>query len=456
MTLTKDAHRPALHTLGGLLPLSLGYGALVATHLPTTLVFSLVPLALAAVPAGHLPWLEWSWMRWRPLALTVLGMMFGVGLAAPYLLPAMTMQEHVLIAALTSWHKYNHNFFFGEVGWGRFDLGHDFKRTLYVPFLATAVMGVMGFLLERGTNKNPEQNLLASGTTTSSALRRLSSFFLTVLCASVFMMLPLSGFVWRLFPELQIIQFPWRICSVLTVAAVVLVSLGLSGLRRPLSRWAATQLYFLVVALTGGLAYAGEAIWKFAETASSIERVAVGVASYQIDVPEYRPRWALQDLRTTVQEVRRTRADIERERGGTEGVAWVDLASMPDNPLIGAQTVIGRADLTVSAWRSRELWLACANDQPVTLNVSQLYFPGWTARRNGELLALRPSEPAGLLEVDVPAGEGQIAIILEPLWPERIGNLMGLASAGVWLVGYGWMLWRRKFNANEKSTGQPA
>ncbi len=442
------------HWLGGVLLLAFGYGALVATHLPTTLVFSLVPLALAVVPVGRLRWVEWSWVRWRPLALTVLGMAFGVGLAAPYLLPAMTMQEHVSMAALTSIHKYDHNFFFGEVGWGRFDLGHEFKQTLYLPFLATTVMGLMGFLLARGGAAKIDQSLLTSAPTTARERGRLGGFFLAVLGASAFMMLPVSDFVWRLIPKLQIIQFPWRICSVLTVAAAVLVALGLDALRSPLTRRAALPLCFLVVALAGGLLYTVEAMGKFIDTARPDGRGRTFIVQHQnFDVPEYRPRWAEQDLRTTVRTVRRTPADLERERGTTNGVTWVDLALRPNDPLIGAQVTKGSADLAVAGWRSRELRLACANEQPVTLHVSQLYFPGWTARRAGQVLPLRPSEPAGLLEVDVPAGDGEIVLTLEPLWAERTGNRVGLASAGLWLAGGGWWLGRRKFKASETSTG---
>lgn len=429
----------SFRSLTGTLLLATGYGALVATHLPTTLVFSLVPLALAAVPVGGRRWLEGAWVRWRPLAFTGLGMAFGAGLAASYLLPAMTMQEHVSMAALTSFHQYNHNFFFGELGWRRFDLGHEFKQTLYLPFLATAVMGGMGFLLARSRPKNVHQSRLTVRVATLMERKRMGWFFLTVLGTSVFMMLPLSDFMWRLLPHLQIIQFPWRICSILTLSAVILVALGLDGLCRPLSRQAAVQLSFLVVAIAGGLGYSSKAIWKFVETSPHIER-AVVTKSYNMDAPEYRPRWAKQNLRTTIQIVRRPPANLERERGTTNGLAWVDLPTRPDDPLIGAQSIVGSAELSVMEWRSRRLRLACVNRQPATLRIGQLYFPGWTARRDGKELPLRPSEPAGLIEIDVPAGNGYIEMILEPLWPEKVGNRVGLVCASIWL---GCVFWAR-------------
>jgi|GEM_PF-647696 len=421
--------------LGGVLLLAAGYGALVATHLPTTLVFSLVPLAFAAVPVSG-KWSELSWPRWRPLVYTTIGMALGVGLAAPYLIPAMTMQDYVSLDALTSFHKYDHNFFFGELGWGRFDLGHEFKQTLYLPFLATAVMGLTGFLLTRGASREVGQGLLTSAATVRIEGRRIACFFLAVLGASIFMMLPLSDFVWRLFPRLQIIQFPWRICSVLTVAATVLAALGLDSLRTPLAGRSMLIVYFMGLGAMGGLAYTGEAMWSFVETAP---RESLATNGYHLEVPEYRPRWAVQPIRETIDAVRKTPAEVEHEEGSTNRIAWVDLATNPSNPLIGARFVNGIGEVSIEAWQSRHLTLQTSNESAATLQVSQLYFPGWTARSGGQELVLRPSVPAGLLEIELPPGTHEIEITLEALWPEKVGNRLGLASASLWLIGLLWV-----------------
>lgn len=75
-------------------PLMLAYAALIVTHLPTALlagILLVVPLALHEA-RGRL-------LALRPVALGVAG---AIGLAAPYLAPALTLQHHTSIASLWS------------------------------------------------------------------------------------------------------------------------------------------------------------------------------------------------------------------------------------------------------------------------------------------------------------------------------------------------------------------
>jgi len=65
--------------------------------------------------------------------------------------------------------------------------------------------------------------------------------------------------------------------------------------------------------------------------------------------------------------------------------------------------------------------------------------PGWTARSDGGELVLRPSAPEGLIEIELPPGTHEIEITLEALWPEKVGNRLGLASASLWLISLLWV-----------------
>ena len=74
------------------LPLALSYAALIMTHLPTAVIVStllIVPFTLHR--------LYISPGSWRPIALGVVG---GVGSAAVYLLPALTLQHHSALGSL--------------------------------------------------------------------------------------------------------------------------------------------------------------------------------------------------------------------------------------------------------------------------------------------------------------------------------------------------------------------
>jgi hypothetical protein len=264
------------------------------------------------------------------------------------------------------------------------------------------------------------------------------------------MMLPLSDFVWRLFPRLQIIQFPWRICSVLTVAATVLAALGLDSLRTPLTNRSMLIVYFMGLGAVGGLAYTGEGMWSFVENAP---RESLATNGYNLEVPEYRPRWAVQPIRETVDAVRKTPEELEQEDGSTNGIAWVDLATNPGDPLIGARFVQGTGDVLVEEWWSRHLVLQTSTETASKLQVSQLYFPGWTARSDGRELVLRPSVPEGLIEIELPPGTHEIEVTLDALWPEKTGNRLGVASLGLWTALAVWLPIRRRLEGRRMVAG---
>jgi hypothetical protein len=234
------------------------------------------------------------------------------------------------------------------------------------------------------------------------------------------------------------------------VAATVLVALGLDSLRQPLTGRSMIFVYFMGVAAVGGLAYTGEAVWRFVETAP---RESLATNGYNLEVPEYRPRWAVQPIQETIGEVRKTPAEVEQECGSTNGVAWVDLETHPADPLIGARFVHGTGELSVKEWRPRALRLQTSNKTASKLQVSQLYFPGWTARSGGQELVLRPSVPAGLLEIELPPGTRKIEITLDALWPEKVGNRLGIASLGLWTVLAVWLPIRRRMEVRRMVTG---
>ncbi|WP_294394986.1 hypothetical protein [uncultured Sphingomonas sp.] len=79
---------------GGSARLALPYAALAMTHLPTAVIVS----ALLIVPAA----VWYARADWRKLVPAIQGVTCGIGLAAIYLLPALTLQHHSSVAALWS------------------------------------------------------------------------------------------------------------------------------------------------------------------------------------------------------------------------------------------------------------------------------------------------------------------------------------------------------------------
>src|SRR5712664_228152 len=98
------------------------------THLPTTLIFSPIPVAfiLLFAPPGE---------RWNLVMKTLLGMSLGFGLSAAFLLPALGLQKYVSMEVMQEGHFFYRNHFFGSPMAGVFD------TQVFWAVVSTLVMG---------------------------------------------------------------------------------------------------------------------------------------------------------------------------------------------------------------------------------------------------------------------------------------------------------------------------
>lgn len=356
------------------LGLAFSYAALVMTHLPTTLIFS--PVVLCYVI------LNWRLSKNGKLTLSaVLGIVLGIGLAAIYLVPAMTMQRHAAMDALYQFH-YDKSFFFGR----SFLFGDGFKATLLACALTTmATASCCGFIAKRSA---------------SSAVRSQMYFWGAVLTFTFFMMLPLSNFLWRLFPILQIIQFPWRFNIVISAAAAPLIAFGIAALKCPL-----TARDFVLVQI----GYASIVGWLYLTTVSVWQQHLIPAydASSALpsshDPPEYRPR-----------EVKASRQEVIAKYGGAEHGFVLDNA----------------AHAKVTSSSSRKIRFVVDVRTNSVLRIRQFYYHGWAAFVDGTRTTASPSDPEGLIQIGIPAGKHDVTLTLLPQRPERIGRIVsGLCLA---------------------------
>lgn len=172
--------------------LALSFAGLIMTHLPMAILAGFGLIApMVATRLSHV----------RSYALAGL---LGVGIAAAYLLPALTLQHHVLVPVM--WPPY-----FQPAGWspwGSHDIGWVVPMALAPVALAMA--------------------------------RSRFWFVLTAILAA--MSLALIPAFWTL-PILEKVQFPWRLLAVVEFAAVTAVATS-----RP-RRWA-LALAFAIAALS--------------------------------------------------------------------------------------------------------------------------------------------------------------------------------------------------------------
>jgi hypothetical protein len=173
----------------GVVILAVAYGGLVMTHLPVALlttVFLVLPLAVRRVAR-------------TPVALGpgLLAGGLGLGLAAVYLIPALTLQAHISIEELWGRHYQVQTW----LTWSNPDL-RNLSALLALIALAAVVV--------------------ATGAAFQASVARPWAALAGVAAAAAFGLVP---FVWDV-PMLAKVQFPWRLLCIVEFAAATALALA--------------------------------------------------------------------------------------------------------------------------------------------------------------------------------------------------------------------------------------
>jgi hypothetical protein len=378
-------HRAALGGRYSVVGLALAYAFLITSHLPTTLVFSLIPPVYAILVAN-------GSQSWGAGIRTAAGMFLGIGVAAVYLVPAMMLQYAVTIEELTRLHPYERAFFLKEFTIPKFN-GTGAAPRVFWSVLSMLCAGGCALVLCLKQFSGPE--------------KRQAIFWSGIASLSVLMMLPLSKPVWELIQVLQIIQFPWRFGTVTSVATAALLALGIAAMKGAFS-WRKVFVGQIVWVIIVGWVYATVMVaWP-----ALGPQVSTGIDSLLRDVPEYRPRWVQADLQST----------LAKFKGEGDSIDKVAFAT-------------GGGSVLIEQWKPRNNVLMITMPAASTVLVRQYYYPGWTTRVNGERRVVQISEPDGLVQLSLSAGVHRVELRLErtkqELWGWIITWTSLLIAAGV-------------------------
>ncbi len=398
-------HRLAAGRKFALVGMAISWALLMMTHLPTTLIFSVVPFCYAICLAPKKG-------KWKTLGLTSWAALLGVGLAAIYLLPAMTTQQFVLLARnSTGYFSYENWLFFAK-----FSLWGADKITLAFLVADMFLIASCAFLIIR-SSRDPQH-------------KRVNGFWYAVAAAIVLMMTEISKPVWLLVPVLQKIQFPYRLNTALCLSASALLAMAISSIRE---RSSASLRIVNALALLLILAWLPVTAWKawmsFPQTNPNQHDISERQEQIEQsrDAAEYRPRWnksmAAVDWELSVDEDswdRFMNRDVES--------LLRRVGSSPEHqPTPTIIEGIGRAE--ISSRKPREIDLLVETSTGVSLIVPQFYYPYWTAQLVGETNSptLSPSDPDGLLSLQVPPGRHQVQLRLRRSGPELWGKIISMA-----------------------------
>jgi len=334
VTLVARRHR------AGVIVLATSYAALVMAHLPTALLAS-----LTMIPAWVLS-LAYGMRRSDPLFLLRcgLGLALALGLSAPYLLPALTLQAAVMMDWIWLYgFQIDRSFLLMPDRWVQ-------PQHMFVVIAACAIGWFLASLSLLGR-------------------RGPALLWAAVSLGALVLLSGLVPWLWQL-PLVSKVQFPWRLLIVVEFAAITALSLapGLWGERLP-------RLLLVFAAL--GLMVATAVTLR--AMAVRVELAVKGEVPAEQDAREYLPAGFPQ------------RPDA--------GYADLELEPATKMPLIACNPTarLCRAEPE----RFGMLRLSLDSDQPTTVTVRRFVFPAW---RLTPALPLAAADPYRLVSFVSPAG----------------------------------------------------
>jgi hypothetical protein len=358
--------------------LALSYGLLCLTHLPlafaTTLIIPVYVVALTRQP--------------RNLIRVGAGLALGLGISAVFLSSVLLERQYVTLNAALS-HKYYNGFLFEHLG-----------RLRSINLLSSAdYPGLEGFLVQIDqvsvgltlvwalsslilwkARKDPE-----------SGRAPLLGAIWAVVTLSLFLTTRASTLVWRAIPQLEYMQYPDRWLVITVTGTCLLFAAAVSAtIRSPKHRilkgsllTAAVMLNLLISAhITTQRPFNPERLW---------DRVR-----QMREAPQYTPIW------------------WDRE--------WQDEFEHSSVVVSSGDSII----TPVNDTGIRHKYTLTAGTESV-LKLRPLYFPGWSAQVDGEIVPIGPSE-AGHIQLSVPSGEHTLTLSFEDTWQRTTGKIISALS----------------------------
>ena len=269
--------------------------------------------------------------------------------------------------------------------------------------------------------------LLIAWKNSNPLFRNLLLMLWTVLLVLIFMNTPPSKWLWENLPLIGYTQFPWRIMGLasLVLALMTGVSVWLSWMIVP-AGWIKTGVFSVLTLLivTYGIP------WTY--------------SLYLVDIE-------LNDIRDV--------HDFERETGQLTVSSYSEyLPVSTDENTLDPNRLIERFEtsdiiprlldsdtvtITSAEWGSTSGTLKVNSQELQTLIFDWLYVDGWTAQIDGQAMNVYPNIPQGLVALDVPEGEFDLQISLQPTSIQSLSVVISLLGVfAVIGVSIAWRFFR--------------
>ncbi len=209
----------------------------------------------------------------------------------------------------------------------------------------------------------------------------------------VFLMLPLSDFVWRLLPVFTYLQYPWRLLSI----------------------------FLPIVALWAG--YVASRVKK-TWVVMLFTVLAVVIATSYARPVRYEPRTDAHYL------TRREFTDGTSSLGNSFSTIWAPWKSTRATEK--AEVIEGSASVFVTSAKPLSYTLRVDGGLPSVVRVNILYYPGWTVRVNGTPIPIQ-FQNDGTITFQVPEGNSVVRVYFTETPLRRFADWLTVAGL-FWII----------------------
>ncbi len=358
------------------LPLALSFAGLLTTHLVTTIMF--VPFYFAILLFLLKP-------KLNHYTKIVIGGIWGAGLGAYFILPALLEKKFVHIhTMLEGYFNYLAHFvglkqlFFSTYwGYGVSNLGELDGISLGIGVFHWSMSVFVIFLLFMLKKYNELKKAV---------------IFVAFAFFSVFLVHPKSQFIWDSISLMSYIQFPWRFLAVSLF--FFSVALGASSKLFEKNKTRFVLILFLILVFLNGSFFKPQ---KYIDITDTEKFTGESWDKQQtISIFDYLPVYA--DL--------------------------PPVSPAPDKPyILGANGYIKNGQKGTN-WQT---WNVVLKDEGM-LRLQLFYFPGWEVKVNGKISQIDYSNELGLLTFPLSEGESFVHAKLKDTPLRKLSNLLTLIS----------------------------
>lgn len=310
-----------------------------------------------------------------------------------------------------------------------FDSFAAYSMKILLTALSTVGLGLLAYCRISGRRTSPPENVL-----------------LVISCCTFLLMLPWTAVLWKVIPKTEIIQFPWRLCAILTVAASGLFAIAIDDCLRNVSHSEKRPSLLVMMSVALIVICFGTAIWRLDIPLRRLTTAHVDLTRWLDPMYfSYIPPLSLTAFANSV---------------GAPSPDTYELASTPVEQGVRAEFTAGQGTASVKRVAPGKLLFFAQCQGDARVRIGQLYFPLWRIvpatgfPARGETLG---SSAEDLMEVSLTSGQHEFWLVFDAGFPQRLGAIVSVASILLIIGGFALVgLRERKRRSNAKVSYCPS